>query len=258
MFGFALDRTSRLPALSAIVLGLALAYPQPVRAQSDVAARPGADDVTQVRRVAQAYLDGLLHGDTATLRNAFAADAQLFGVPGGALQVIPVAKWIESRGGKRLEPENEYRQRVVAVDVSGDAAVARTDLVWPTVHYVDYLSMLKIGGEWKIVNKIWFQEPSARAMAGVRDLPLSPDDMARYIGRYHTANTELQILAAGGGLHVRVGPQEYRLYYQGDDVFAPEFDPTARLTFHVQDGRAREITVNQKGHTATAERTGTP
>jgi hypothetical protein len=42
--------------------------------------------------------------------------------------------------------------------MEGNAAVVKTDLEWPNIHYVDYLSLLKIDGEWKIVNKIWHQE----------------------------------------------------------------------------------------------------
>ena len=51
-----------------------------------------------------------------------------------------------------------HANRIVSVDMRGTAAVVKTDLSWPNVHYVDYLSLLKVEGEWKIVNKIWWQE----------------------------------------------------------------------------------------------------
>lgn len=35
----------------------------------------------------------------------------------------------------------------------------KTELVWPTIRYVDYLSLLEIDGRWWIVNKIWHEEP---------------------------------------------------------------------------------------------------
>ena len=51
-------------------------------------------------------------------------------------------------------------------DITGTAAVAKVDLQWPRVHYVDYLSLIKIGDEWKIVNKIWHQGPPVEPRAG--------------------------------------------------------------------------------------------
>ena len=43
-------------------------------------------------------------------------------------------------------------------NVIGNAATVKTDLEWPKLHYIDCLSSLKLDGEWRIVNKIWFQE----------------------------------------------------------------------------------------------------
>ncbi len=59
----------------------------------------------------------------------------------------------------RPEDANEYQNRIVSVDIAGTAASVKVDLLWPRVHYVDYLSLLKIGSEWRIVAKIWYQEP---------------------------------------------------------------------------------------------------
>ena len=34
---------------------------------------------------------------------------------------------------------------------------------YPTVTYTDYMSTLKIGNEWKIVNKVFYAEPKAKS-----------------------------------------------------------------------------------------------
>lgn len=41
------------------------------------------------------------------------------------------------------------------VDVTGDAAVARVELEYPGVSITDYFTLLKIDGEWRIMNKIF-------------------------------------------------------------------------------------------------------
>lgn len=46
------------------------------------------------------------------------------------------------------------------VDVTGNAAVARIELDYPAAFITDYFSLLKIDGEWKIMNKIFHVRPS--------------------------------------------------------------------------------------------------
>jgi hypothetical protein len=38
-------------------------------------------------------------------------------------------------------------------------------LDYPTVKFVDYMTLLKINGEWKIVNKSFYAEPKAAPAA---------------------------------------------------------------------------------------------
>ncbi|HEX8636521.1 MAG TPA: nuclear transport factor 2 family protein [Pyrinomonadaceae bacterium] len=48
-----------------------------------------------------------------------------------------------------------------SVDITGNAASAKIILDYPTVRFTDYMSLLKIDGEWKIVNKTFYAEPKA-------------------------------------------------------------------------------------------------
>jgi len=53
-------------------------------------------------------------------------------------------------------PEEAHRRRrIVSIDVAGDAAVAKVELDYPKVFFVDDLSLLKIDGEWKIAQKTY-------------------------------------------------------------------------------------------------------
>jgi hypothetical protein len=40
-------------------------------------------------------------------------------------------------------------------------SMAKIELSYPTVHFVDYLSLLKVDGRWTIVNKIFHREDIA-------------------------------------------------------------------------------------------------
>lgn len=123
----------------------------PLRAQTQ-------SEEAAIRSTVQAYFEGITRNDSLALKQAFAPDAELKYVgPDGSVRVIPFADWIGFTR-QRVTP-GDKRNVIESVDVAGTAAVAKTDLEWPGVHYVDYLSLLKVDGAWRIVTKIWWQEP---------------------------------------------------------------------------------------------------
>lgn len=118
------------------------------------------DDERMIRQVVEDYFAAITDYDAAALERAFHPDAVISSyLPSGRMYRSPFSQWGRFIERERPADADRYQNRIVSVDIAGTAAVAKTDLVWPTVHYVDYLSLLKIDGTWKIVNKIWFQEP---------------------------------------------------------------------------------------------------
>lgn len=134
------------------------------------------DDEAEVRTAEQAYLDGLLHGDVAILESAFHPESRFQGSVGNALVGMTFSDWAESRRGKVMRPMEDYRHSIEDVLISGDAAVVRTDIDWPGTYFVDYLSLLRIDDEWKIVNKIWTQLANPRALGRIDDLPVPSEE----------------------------------------------------------------------------------
>lgn len=121
-------------------------------------ARAGVNNEEAVRAVVQLYFDGITKPDSVALRRAFAPESRLMFVRrDGSLYMTPFEDWVAftRRPGMAAGKEN----RLLSIDIAGSAAVAKVDLEWPGVHYVDYLSLLKTRGEWRIVTKIWWQEP---------------------------------------------------------------------------------------------------
>ena len=57
--------------------------------------------------------------------------------------------------GKPPADEAKRKRRIVSIDVAGDAAVAKVELDYPAVFFVDYLSLLRVDGEWKIAQKTY-------------------------------------------------------------------------------------------------------
>ena len=55
--------------------------------------------------------------------------------------------------------EEKGTLEIVSVDVTGSAASVKVMETYATEVYVDYLNLLRIGQEWRIVNKIYMSRP---------------------------------------------------------------------------------------------------
>lgn len=53
--------------------------------------------------------------------------------------------------------------RITSVDITDNAASVKVSEDYPNSVYIDYLSLLKFNGEWKIVNKIYTSQQKKRS-----------------------------------------------------------------------------------------------
>jgi Putative lumazine-binding len=108
-----------------------------------------------VRRVVQNYLHGLKFNDVESLKKAFWQDAKLFFVKSdGQLGQLTQSQWYEGFAASAGK-EEKGELRITAVDITDNAASVKVEEDYPNSKYIDYLSLLKFNGEWKIVNKIY-------------------------------------------------------------------------------------------------------
>ena len=120
------------------------------------AQQPSAEAL--VRRTVETYLHGLKFNDVASFKKAFHPDAKLFFVrKDGSLGQLTQEQWYEGFE-KSAGKEEPGELKIVSVDVTGDAASAKVREEYPDSVYTDYVSLLKLGGEWKIVNKVYVLE----------------------------------------------------------------------------------------------------
>jgi hypothetical protein len=61
--------------------------------------------------------------------------------------------------GKAADDESERKRPIESLDISGNAAIAKLMADYPDARYFEYLALLKIGDEWKIVNNVFYGEP---------------------------------------------------------------------------------------------------
>lgn len=114
------------------------------------------------------YLKGHATGDPEFMKKAFHADGKLIFVRDGKYSTRTFAEYIAGMSGKPAADEAKRKRWIESVDVAGNAAVGKIILDYPTVRFVDYMTLLKIDGEWKIVNKSFFAEPKPQAPAATK------------------------------------------------------------------------------------------
>ncbi len=107
-----------------------------------------------IARTVQHYIDGAKSGNGDDMKPAFHKDATVFGYVGPDLFAGPVQQlfaWNDENG-----PATELQARIASVDVTDTVATVRLELDnWTGHRYTDMFTLLKVDGEWKIMNKVF-------------------------------------------------------------------------------------------------------
>lgn len=152
-----------LIAVAALALSLAAAAPAPAQ-QHWTAHQPEVAAVDAgVRAPLEAYLRGHATGSQEAFREAFYPDARVWGMRNGALVQMTAEDYIGRASGGPAPDEAQRRRWIESIDVSGDTAVAKIVLDYPTVRFVDYMTLGRVGGRWVIVHKMFQADPKAPA-----------------------------------------------------------------------------------------------
>ena len=112
-----------------------------------------------VRVQLENYIKGHATGDGEYMKKAFHTEGNLVFIRDGKFTTRSFADYIAGFTGKPAADEAQRKRSIESIDVSGNAAVGKIVLDYPATRFVDYMSLLKINGEWKIVNKSFYAEP---------------------------------------------------------------------------------------------------
>ena len=111
-----------------------------------------------IGKVVQQYIDGAKSGRGDDMKPAFHKDATIFGYAGDDLFAGPIQQlfaWNDENG-----PATELAARIATIDVVGTAATVRLELDnWTGSRFTDFFTLLKVDGEWKIMNKVFHLHP---------------------------------------------------------------------------------------------------
>ncbi|HVI72647.1 MAG TPA: nuclear transport factor 2 family protein [Pyrinomonadaceae bacterium] len=109
------------------------------------------------------YINAHATGNPDYIRKAFFPDAKIMAFRDGKLLNLSVEEFASRFSGKPAADESQRKRRIDSLTITGNAGVARIVLDYPDTTLTDYMSLLKVDGEWKIVNKVFNAEPKAKS-----------------------------------------------------------------------------------------------
>ena len=102
----------------------------------------------------QHYIDGARTGKGDAMKPAFHKDATIFGYIGADLFAGPIQQlfdWNDQNG-----PATGLQARLASVDLIDTVATMRLELDnWTGHRFTDLFTLLKVDGQWKIMNKVF-------------------------------------------------------------------------------------------------------
>ena len=121
-----------------------------------------SDEKAAVRIPVENYIKGHETGDGEYMKKAFHTEGNMIFVRDGKYMTRSFAEYIKGFTGKPAADEKDRKRSIESIDVVGNAAVAKVILDYPTVKFTDYFTLLKIEGEWKIINKSFHAEQKTK------------------------------------------------------------------------------------------------
>lgn len=120
-----------------------------------------AAEEAAIRTTLADYFDGLYHGRIDQFARAFHPEARLFTVTDGKVAAIDHDPYLDRCRGRAAPASTGAAQlaEVLALTVtSADTAHARVRDAFPPRSYINDLCLVKAGGKWGIVAKVYHAE----------------------------------------------------------------------------------------------------
>ncbi|WP_443636128.1 nuclear transport factor 2 family protein [Candidatus Njordibacter sp. Uisw_058] len=118
-----------------------------------------ATEYSEILNLLDDYFDLLYKCDVELINQLFLPNANVCNVSDDVAVIIDMDQFHE-RIASRISPESQNKNRddrILSIDITCPTiALAKVDLlILPGGRYTDYLSLLKVAGNWKIASKVF-------------------------------------------------------------------------------------------------------
>lgn len=123
-------------------------------------ATPASSDFDDVMVPLNLYMQGHATGNGEVMRQAFHPEARILWNQDGAVAQRTAEEFAALFTRGPAPDEADRHRRVVSVDITGDVAVAKLELDYPTAFLTDYMTLLRVDGTWTIIGKSYTRGPA--------------------------------------------------------------------------------------------------
>ena len=115
------------------------------------------ENINQIENLITSYFEGIHYGKTEQLKELFHKNVHIYGDIKGADYLKSIDEYLEGVKNRQSPHDlNEtLKMKIIGIDIMGKTAMAKLHVPMLGYNYYDYLSLANIGGDWKIVNKIF-------------------------------------------------------------------------------------------------------
>jgi hypothetical protein len=108
-----------------------------------------------IAKTIECYINGAKSGRGDDMKLAFHPDATIFGYIDGDLFAGPIQKLFDFND--QNGPASEIQHWIINIDLIGTVATVRLEIDhWTGHRFSDLFTLLKIDGNWKIMNKVFY------------------------------------------------------------------------------------------------------
>ena len=118
--------------------------------------------IVEIEKVIRTYFDLLYKGDKDLIETVFLPEANVYSLSNGKIVKIDIGGF-RKRIAERQSPETIGEKRddkIILIDIaSPTTAMVKVKCNILHNNYIDYLSLFKISGKWRIISKVFHMNP---------------------------------------------------------------------------------------------------
>ncbi len=111
-----------------------------------------------IKKALYNYIEGTANGEPKRVQKAFHKDLNLYSVRKGELHTWDGKDYI---GRLKQGRKSNRIGKIISIDYQNNAAMAKLEIDMPGAKriYTDYMLLLKVKGEWKVIHKSYTYRP---------------------------------------------------------------------------------------------------
>lgn len=115
------------------------------------------DNIKEIEKLINTYFEGIFYSNTSSLTSCFSVNANIYGDINSSEYFKSVNEYIKTVNNRKSPNDlgESLKMSIVGIDILGKIAMVKLHTPMLGFNYYDYLSLFKINGEWKIVNKLF-------------------------------------------------------------------------------------------------------